>query len=262
MTDTRLMTAADIPLMQDLAQRVTAVRPELISAGASYGELAWVWGQGCAHYRATWPRRLWFAGPELVAWGWAFLPRQVRRNDGSVTEVNGASLTYQIHPDHLNLTDEVIEWYDEVAAGLERTVSPTTAEEYALGRWAAHGYLDDVAALGDAGDWTQLNARDLTDVEQPVLPAGFRFRTADEAGPEAAVQAHVDAWAPRRTPPGATRRCGGPRPTAATCTSWSRHRTGQWPRRRSCGSTRRTGASSSSRSVPILAIGGAGWPAR
>jgi len=33
-------------------------------------------------------------------------------------------------------------------------------------------------------------------VTQPVLPDGFRFRTADEAGPEAAVQAHVDAWAP------------------------------------------------------------------
>ena len=30
----------------------------------------------------------------------------------------------------------------------------------------------------------------------PVLPDGFRFRAADEAGPEAAVQAHVDAWAP------------------------------------------------------------------
>jgi GNAT superfamily N-acetyltransferase len=29
-----------------------------------------------------------------------------------------------------------------------------------------------------------------------VLPDGFRFLTADEAGPEAAVQAHVDAWAP------------------------------------------------------------------
>src|SRR4029450_1405332 len=36
---------------------------------------------------------------------------------------------------------------------------------------------------------------DLTDVDQPVLPDGFRFRTADEAGPKAAVQAHVDAWA-------------------------------------------------------------------
>jgi GNAT superfamily N-acetyltransferase len=32
-------------------------------------------------------------------------------------------------------------------------------------------------------------------VEHPVLPGGFRFRTADEAGPQAAVQAHVDAWA-------------------------------------------------------------------
>src|SRR5215467_3156461 len=29
-----------------------------------------------------------------------------------------------------------------------------------------------------------------------MLPDGFRFRTADEAGPQAAVQAHVDAWAP------------------------------------------------------------------
>ncbi|MGH3305935.1 MAG: GNAT family N-acetyltransferase, partial [Streptosporangiaceae bacterium] len=27
-------------------------------------------------------------------------------------------------------------------------------------------------------------------------PDGFRFRTADEAGPRAAVRAHVDAWAP------------------------------------------------------------------
>jgi len=196
MTDFELLTAADIPLMQTLAQRVTATRPDLISAGASYGELAWVWGKGCALYGATWPRRLWFSGDELVAWGWAFLPRQMRRDDGSVTDVTGASLSYQVHPDHVHLVDEVIEWYDGVAAGLERTVLPTTAEEFALTRWTAHGYETDVEALGDAGDWTQLNERDLTEVEQPALPAGFRFRTADEAGPEAAVRAHVDAWAP------------------------------------------------------------------
>jgi hypothetical protein len=41
-----------------------------------------------------------------------------------------------------------------------------------------------------------LNQRDLTDVEDSLLPAGFRFRTADEAGPEAAPRAHVDAWSP------------------------------------------------------------------
>jgi ribosomal protein S18 acetylase RimI-like enzyme len=194
--DFELVSAADMERMQGLAQRVTAARPDLVSAGASYGELAWIWGKGHAAYGTTWPRRLWTSGADVVAWGWAFLPRQVRRSDGSVSEVTGASLSYQVHPDHAGLVDEVIDWYDGVAAGLERTVSPTAADEFALPRWAAHGYEPDVEALGETGDWTQLNERDLTDVEEPVLPAGFRFRTAEEAGPEAAVRAHVDAWAP------------------------------------------------------------------
>ncbi|HEY3507031.1 MAG TPA: GNAT family N-acetyltransferase [Actinocatenispora sp.] len=196
MTDSELLTAADIPLMQGLAQRVTAIRPDQVSAGASYGELAWVWGKGCTPYGATWRRRLWYSGDELVAWGWAFLPYQVRRNDGSVRDVTGSSLSYQVHPDHTQLVDELIDWYDGEAAGLERTACPTDAEEFALARWAAHGYESDVAELGDTGGWTQLNERDLADVERPVLPAGFRFVTADEAGPEAAVRAHLDAWSP------------------------------------------------------------------
>ncbi len=105
-------------------------------------------------------------------------------------------MTYQIHPDHMELVDEVIEWYDGVAAGLERTVLPTAAEEFALKRLAAHGYETDVEALGDTGYWTQLNERDLSDVELPVLPIGFRFRTADGVDPQAVVRAHVDAWTP------------------------------------------------------------------
>ncbi|MEY9968707.1 ribosomal protein S18 acetylase RimI-like enzyme [Streptacidiphilus sp. MAP12-16] len=196
MTDFELVTAADVELMQGLAQRVTATRPDLVSADASYGELAWIWGHGHAAYGTAWPRRLWFSGDDVVAWGWACLPRQVRRSDGSVKDVTGAFLAYQVHPDCAELVDEVIDWYDGVAAGLERTVLPSAADEFALKRWAAHGYETDVESLGDTGDWTQLNQRDLTDVEQPVLPDGFRFRTADEAGPEAAVRAHVDAWAP------------------------------------------------------------------
>ena len=78
-----------------------------------------------------------------MAWGWVQLPRRVRRNDGSVKDVTGACLAYQVH-----------------------------------------------------GSWTRLNERDLTDLEQPVLPDGYRFRTADETGPQAAVRAHLDAWAP------------------------------------------------------------------
>ncbi|MET7612464.1 GNAT family N-acetyltransferase [Streptomyces seoulensis] len=196
MTDSALLTASDIPLMQGLAQRVTAVRPDLISAGASYGELAWVYGKGHTAQNSTWRRRLWFSEGELAAWAWAFLPHRVRRDDGSVTDVTGASLSHQVHPAHAELADEVIRWYDTVAAGLERTALPTTGDEFGLTRWAAHGYLPDARALADDGDWTQLNQRDLTEVEQPVLPPGFRFRTAGEAGPEAAVRAHLDAWSP------------------------------------------------------------------
>ncbi|MGW0515947.1 GNAT family N-acetyltransferase [Crossiella sp. NPDC003009] len=196
MANVELMTAADVRLMQGLAQRVTALRPELVNSDASYGELAWNWGKGHAADGASWPRQLWFADGDLVAWGWAHLPRQVRRNDGSVKDITGAYLAYQVHPEHAELVDEVIDWYDRTAAGLERTVLPSAADEHALTRWAAHGYQPDAAALGDTGDWTQLNERDLTHIETPVLPDGFRFRTAEEAGPEAAVEAHVDAWAP------------------------------------------------------------------
>ncbi|MFF1282849.1 GNAT family N-acetyltransferase [Streptomyces sp. NPDC058299] len=196
MTGFERVTAADVRFMQALAQRVTAIRPDLISAGASYGELAWTWGRGHAAHGATWPRRLWFSGGEPVAWGWACLPHRVRRGDGTVKDVTGTSLTYQVHPGHAGMVDEVIDWYDGVAAGPEHRVVPSAADEFAVERWAAHGYRPDRASLGDTGDWTQLNERDLTDVEQPVLPDGFRFRTAEEVGPQAAVRAHVDAWAP------------------------------------------------------------------
>ncbi|WP_405708270.1 MULTISPECIES: hypothetical protein [unclassified Streptomyces] len=87
----------------------------------------------------------------------------------------------------------MIDWYDGTAVGIERTVMPSASDAFALRRWAAHGYETDSASFGDTGFWTQLNERDLTDVEQPVLPDGFRFRNADEAGPQAAVQAHLDA---------------------------------------------------------------------
>jgi len=191
-----LVTAADVQQMQGLAQRVTATRPDLLNSDATFGELAWNWGKGHASDGATWPRRLWFSGGDLVAWGWARLPHRVTRSDGSVNDVTDAYLSYQVHPDHAALIDEVIDWYDGTAAGIERTVLPSAADDFALDRWAAHGYETDPASLGDAGSWTQLNERDLADLEQPVLPHGFRFRTADEAGPAAVVQAHLDAWAP------------------------------------------------------------------
>ena len=211
-----------------------------MNSDATFGELAWIWGKGHASDSETWRRRLWFSGDALVAWGWAYLPHQVRRSDGSMKDVTGAYLGYQVHPDHGTLVDEVIRWYDAVAADIERTVMPRVADEFALKRWAAHGYQTDPASLGDTGSWTQLNERDLTEVEHPVLPDGFRFRTADEAGPEAAVQAHVDAWAP------STYTAEGYEGVRRTATYRGDLHVlveapdGLWPRRRSCGSTRPT----------------------
>jgi hypothetical protein len=190
------VTAADVQLMQGLAQQVTAARPDLVNGDASFGELAWIWGIDHASLGHSWLRRLWFSGDDLVGWGWAYLPHQLRRSDGSVTDITSAYLIYQVHPARSELVDEVIDWYDGVTVGIERTVAPQAADEFALRRWSAHGFQADPASLGDTGSWTQLNERDLSDLEQPVLPDGFRFRTAGETGPRAAVRAHVDAWAP------------------------------------------------------------------
>jgi hypothetical protein len=81
-----------------------------------------------------------------VAWGWAYVPHQVRRSDGSVQDVTGAYLGYQVHPDHAALVDGVIRWYDAVAVGLDRTVTPQAGDDFGLKRWTAHGYRADPAS--------------------------------------------------------------------------------------------------------------------
>jgi hypothetical protein len=67
MDDVGPVTGADVELMQGLAQRVTAARPDLVNSDASFGELAWIWGKGHASDGKSWLRRLWFAGDDLVA---------------------------------------------------------------------------------------------------------------------------------------------------------------------------------------------------
>jgi hypothetical protein len=57
MPDFELVTAADVQLMQGLAQRVTATRLDLVNSEATFGELAWNWGKGHASHGAGWPCR-------------------------------------------------------------------------------------------------------------------------------------------------------------------------------------------------------------
>jgi hypothetical protein len=71
MTNFELLTAADVQLIQGLAQRVTATRLDLVNAEATFGELAWNWGMctpakaqagrvGCGSLAGIWWRG---AGP-------------------------------------------------------------------------------------------------------------------------------------------------------------------------------------------------------
>ncbi len=56
MGDFDLVTATDIRLMQGMAQRVTAIRPDLVNSDASFGELASGRPPGTAATSTSWWR--------------------------------------------------------------------------------------------------------------------------------------------------------------------------------------------------------------
>lgn len=189
--------AAEIRDMQGLAQRVTAaVGPELLNGDATVGELAWVWANNTGVLDEHWRHRRWHVDGELAAWGWAWLPYRVPRGDGTFRESTRAGLLWQAHPDRPELVTDVLDWYDEVADGVDRTLSVQSADTRGLERVTAHGYVFDAEDGGDTGSWVQFNARDLVDVPEPVLPDGFRFTSAAEVSVAAAVEAHRAAWHP------------------------------------------------------------------
>jgi hypothetical protein len=196
MTGAQDFSPQDVRLMQNLAQRVSALRPELVNSDATVGELAWVWGKDHLDHGDTWRRRLWFDGSDLAGWGWIYLPYQVMRSDGQLLDVTTTRLIWQVHPYRPQILDEILDWYPTQASPADLRVTVADADADAQHRLAAHGYRLDEQASGDHGSWTQFNRRDLGELPEPMLPPGFRLLTADQVSPEAAAQAHRDAWHP------------------------------------------------------------------
>jgi GNAT superfamily N-acetyltransferase len=180
--------------MQELAQRVFAVRPELVNGDANVGELAWGWGKGYDPLRECWRHRMWFVDGELAGWGWAYLPHRVVRADGTVREVEEARLVWQAHPDRPELLGEILDWYDGVAGDADRLLTVQSGDARSREAVAAHGYAFDTNAGSDDGDWHQFNVRELDEVPDPVLPEGFRFLSAGDVSVADAVAAHRAAW--------------------------------------------------------------------
>ena len=182
--------------MQGLAQQVMALRPELVNGDATVGELAWVWAKDSDALSRFWRHRLWVVDGRLAAWGWVHLPYRVPRSDGSFREAKAANLIWQVHPDRPELLAGILGWYDDVAGDIDRLLTVQSADVQAHAIVAAHGYAFDAEAASDNGSWVQFNVRELTEVPDPILPEGFRFRTAADVPVADAVKAHRDAWHP------------------------------------------------------------------
>lgn len=186
----------ELRLMQGLAQQVMASRPELVNVDATVGELAWVWAKDFDALSRFWRHRLWFVEGRLEAWAWVYLPHRVLRSDGNFREVKDARLIWQVHPDRPGMLAGILDWYDEVAGDVDRSLILQSVDVEARAIAAAHGYAFDTETGSDNGSWGQFNTRELTDVPAPVLPAGFRFVPAIDVSSADAVTAHRDAWHP------------------------------------------------------------------
>lgn len=186
--------AKDLRLMQELAQQVTALRPELLNADATVGELAWVWGKDCDALGPFWSHRLWLVDGKAAAWGWVHHPYRIPREDGTFREAATANLIWQTHPDRPELLHEILDWYDEAAGDVHQLLTIQSADMAAQAIVPGHGYVFDAEAGADDGSWVQFNRRELLDLPNPVLPDGFRFVTAKDVSPADAVKAHRDAW--------------------------------------------------------------------
>jgi len=183
-------STSELRAMQELARAVWSLDPGAVNTDASLGELAWTWGSGQNRRAAEWRHRLWLDGGRTVAWGWVTLPEMIRIAEGR-DELGDTRLVWQVHPDHRELLDEVLQWFDAVAGGARRCTSTRVANEDAVERLGRHGYRRDQSA-----PWSQLNHRPLGELEEPVLPPGFRLRTAADVDPVDIVAVHQAAWHP------------------------------------------------------------------
>jgi ribosomal protein S18 acetylase RimI-like enzyme len=125
-----------------------------------------------------WDARLWFEGDTLVAWGWSTGWRIER------------GLSYEFRPGHRGLLEEMLAWASPDATSVKSGDDETAA------LLEAHGFAHDRDA-----PWLRWNARRLDELEEPVVPEGFRLATMVEYGDFASRAAcHRSAFGSPETP--------------------------------------------------------------
>ena len=143
------------------------------------GDVAWMRFQHTGR-EGEWRFRIWEESGEPVAWAWIRRP---------------ATLGHEIHPRHRGgaLHDELLDWFEAEAEEDELRVSSLTTDPERLAFLRARGYEIEPAARAFA-----YHLRELGDLPDPVLPAGYRLRTVEPADLEARVELHRVVWEPSR----------------------------------------------------------------
>jgi ribosomal protein S18 acetylase RimI-like enzyme len=151
--------------MQALAQRIWSKASRF-----HIGDLAW----GRDQY-AKWPTQLWELDGAVLAWGCAQSP---------------GSLDFMVHPNHRELADEVLDWFQGVATGDKLNVTVLDGESHLIKALDRHGYAES-----SDGPFDLFMDRNLDDLPEPRLPVGFVARhILGDADVTRRAEVHRAAW--------------------------------------------------------------------
>jgi ribosomal protein S18 acetylase RimI-like enzyme len=155
-------------------QQLALEQRRLLGARAPWhvGDVAWGLRQHEGR-ESEWQIRLWVADGRVVAWSWL---KQDGRNH----------LEHDVHPDHLQLLDEILA---EPSARVAFAFADDADRRAALER---HGFTTPGAEM-------HFLVRDLErPPDPPRLPDGFRHLTVGDDRVAERVSIHRDVWAPSR----------------------------------------------------------------
>ena len=110
---------------------------------------------------AEWKRAVWEDGDRILAWGWIKPP--------------GQRLFWDADPRRPELLDEIFAWFVSEAEHEPLSVAVRSGNQAAVEALERRGFSRDREA-----PWLRMNARDLDEVEEPTVPAGYRLTTMAE----------------------------------------------------------------------------------
>jgi len=134
------------------------------------GDMGWSYFSNPADRRRI---KVWEDGGETAAFAWLDLPGHV---------------DLLVDPARPELAAEALAWADTEAGEGKRTVAALETETHLIGAFTAAGYREIEAP------WFTHHLHDLADIDEPVLPQGFRLRHVERSEAEARAAVHRGSW--------------------------------------------------------------------